>query len=206
MNIQKIDIKKLKPAEYNPRKDLQEDDDEYKKIKRSIKEFGYVEPIIVNDDMTVIGGHQRLKVLKELGYMEAECVIVNLDKTKEKALNLALNKISGEWDNNKLEELLAELKETDIDMDITGFDFDEIDDILQDIEGTKEDDFDVEEALAEIDEPTTKLGDVWQLGRHRLMCGDSTKQKDVSILMNNSIADLILTDPPYNVNYTRKNS
>ena len=96
MNIQLINIEKLKPAEYNPRKDLQPEDEEWRKIQRSIEEFGYIDPIIVNSDMTVIGGHQRLKVLKDLGYTEIECNVVDLDKTREKALNIALNKISGE--------------------------------------------------------------------------------------------------------------
>lgn len=142
-----------------------------------------------------------MKVLEELGYVEVECNIVDIDKTKEKALNIALNKITGEWDNTKLEELLEELKETDIDMDITGFSFDEIDDILKDVIGSKEDDFNLEEALDEIEEPTTKVGDVWILGKHRLLCGDSTRNEDVMCLMNNQKADMILTDPPYNVDY-----
>lgn len=156
MNIQKLKIESLKPAEYNPRKDLKPEDEEYQKIVRSIKEFGYVDPIIVNKDLTVIGGHQRLKVLKEQGYSEIECNVVDLDKDKEKALNLALNKISGEWDNDKLEQLLAELRDTDINMDITGFSNDEIDNILKDVIGSQEDDFDLEEALEEIEEPITK--------------------------------------------------
>lgn len=206
MNIQKININDLIPATYNPRKDLHPDDEEYQKIKKSLTEFGCVEPIIVNSDMTVIGGHQRLKVLKELGYEEVECVILDLDKNKEKALNIALNKITGEWDNTKLEELLAELNETDIDMNTTGFSFDEIDDILKDSIGSKEDDFDVEQALNEIEEPVCKPGDVWILGRHRLMCGDSTKKEDVLKLMNKKKADMILTDPPYNVDYEGKTS
>lgn len=201
MNIQKINILKLKPSEYNPRKDLKPEDEEYKKIKNSILEFGYVSPIIINSDMTVIGGHQRLKVLKELGYEQIQCIIVNLDKNKEKALNLALNKISGEWDDEKLEQILAELKETDIDMNITGFSNDEIDDILKEVIGSKEDDFDIEEALNEIEEPVTKVGDIWLLGRNRLMCGDSTQKDDVMRLMNGQKADLLLTDPPYNVDY-----
>lgn len=201
MNIQKINILKLKPSEYNPRKDLQPEDEEYIKIKNSILEFGYVAPVIINADMTVIGGHQRLNVLKELGYEEIQCIVVDLDKNKEKALNLALNKISGEWDNDKLEAILAELKETDIDINVTGFSNDEIDDILKDIIGSNEDDFDLEEALDEIEEPTTKVGDVWILGKHRLLCGDSTQQKDVMRLMNNQEADMLLTDPPYNVDY-----
>ena len=201
MNIQKLKIENLKPAEYNPRKDLKPEDEEYQKIVRSINEFGYVDPIIVNKDLTVIGGHQRLKVLKEQGYTEIECNVVDLDKDKEKALNLALNKISGEWDNDKLEQLLAELREADIDMDITGFSNDEIDDILKDAIGSQEDDFDIDDALEEIDEPITKKGDIWILGSHKLMCGDSTKEEDVLKLMNKEEADLIITDPPYNVNY-----
>lgn len=204
MNIQKINIEKLKAAEYNPRKDLKPEDEEYQKIKRSILEFGYVAPIIVNTDMTVIGGHQRLKVLKELGYEEVECNVVDLDKTKEKALNIALNKITGEWDNSKLEELLAELKETDIDMDMTGFTFDEVDNILKDIEGSKEDDFDLDQALNEIEEPTTRPGDIWILGKNRLMCGDSTQKENVLRLMDKQEADMLLTDPPYNVDYEGK--
>ncbi|MEI3355692.1 MAG: site-specific DNA-methyltransferase [Clostridia bacterium] len=197
MNIQILKIENLKPAEYNPRKDLTPEDEEYQKIKNSLTEFGYVAPVIVNADMTVIGGHQRLKVLKELGYTEIECNIVDLDKNKEKALNIALNKITGEWDNGKLEELLAELKEADIDMDMTGFSFDEVDNILKDITGSKEDDFDLDEALNEIEEPVSKPGDIWILGKHRLMCGDSTSKDDIEKLMNNHKSDMVFTDPPY---------
>lgn len=199
MNIQLINIEKLKPAEYNPRKDLQPEDEEWRKIQRSIEEFGYVDPIIVNSDMTVIGGHQRLKVLKDLGYTEIECNVVDLDKTREKALNIALNKISGEWDNQKLEELLAELKSLDFDLDITGFNPDELNEIFNDMLEASEDDFDLDKALEEIEEPITQQGDIWILGRHRLMCGDSTKKEDVDKLMNNKEADMVLTDPPYNV-------
>ncbi len=170
MKIEKIKIEKLKPAEYNPRKDLKQEDEEYQKIKKSITEFGYVAPVIVNSNMTVIGGHQRLKILKELGYTDVECVIVDLDPNKEKALNIALNKISGDWDNDKLEELLSELKQTDIDMDVTGFSFDEVENILKETLDSKEDDFEVEETLNEIEQPVTKLGDIWILGKHRLMC------------------------------------
>jgi len=134
MNIQKIPIQKLKPAEYNPRKKLTPDDPEYQKIKRSIEEFGYVDPIIANSDYTVIGGHQRLEVLQKLGYTEIECNIVELDKTKEKALNIALNKISGEWDYDKLEDVLAELKEADMDLLSTGFNEKEIEKIFKESE------------------------------------------------------------------------
>ena len=134
MNFQMIEIEKLKPANYNPRKDLKPEDEEYQKIKKSILEFGYVEPIIVNANMTVISGHQRLKVLKDLEYKKIECIIVDLDKNKEKALNVALNKITGEWDNQKLEDLLLELKEADFDLLVTGFDEKEIDKMFKESE------------------------------------------------------------------------
>lgn len=201
MDIQKINIQKLKPAKYNPRIDLQPGDKEYQKIKKSIETFGYVEPIIVNKDMTVIGGHQRLKVLKELGYSEVECVVVNLNKNQEKALNIALNKIGGEWDTEKLEELLLELKNSDFDLNVTGFDEDEINDIFSEYDNDiEEDNFDVKEALEEIEEPVSKSGDMFKLGNHILMCGDSTNKEQVARLMNNEEADLLLTDPPYNIN------
>ena len=130
MKIEKIDISLLKIAKYNPRKDLQPEDAEYKKIKRSIEEFGYVDPLIINKDMTVIGGNQRIKVLKELDYKKVDCVLVDLDKIKEKALNIALNKIEGEWDLPKLKDLLQELDIGEIDMDITGFDYTELEKLM----------------------------------------------------------------------------
>lgn len=201
MNIQIIEISKLKRAKYNPRKELKPEDEEYKKLEKSIDEFGHVLPIVVNYDMTVIGGHQNLTVLENKGYKEVACNVLNLNKTQEKALNLALNKISGEWDYEKLEDILEELKEADIDMDITGFGFDEVENILKDVIGSKEDEFDLDETINEIKEPVTKRGDIWILGKHRLMCGDSTTKKNVETLMNNQLADLILTDPPYNVDY-----
>jgi ParB-like chromosome segregation protein Spo0J len=109
MNIQKISVEKLNPAVYNPRKDLKPGDKEYEKLKRSIEEFGYVEPVIWNQKTgNVVGGHQRLKVLLDLGQTEIDCVVVDLDLQREKALNLALNKIQGEWDENKLAELMAD--------------------------------------------------------------------------------------------------
>jgi len=204
MNIQKIKIDKLIPATYNPRKDLKPNDPEYIKIKNSIENFGFVSPLIINKDMTVIGGHQRLKVLKELGFTELECIVVDLDKTNEKALNIALNKIQGDWDEEKLEELLQELKLQNFDTNLTGFDFDEVDEMLKDISGSKEDDFDIDSAYEEIEEPITKPGDVWILGNHRLMCGNSTQKEDVMHLMNKQKADMLLTDPPYNVDYVGK--
>lgn len=102
-------IKDLIPAYYNPRKDLKPGDEEYEKIRSSIEGFGYVDPIIINRDGTIIGGHQRWKIMRDLGYDEIDCVVVDLDKDREKALNLALNKISGKWDEMMLDELLRDL-------------------------------------------------------------------------------------------------
>lgn len=131
MNIQKISVEKLNPAAYNPRKDLKPGDKEYEKLKRSIEEFGYVEPVIWNQKTgNVVGGHQRLKVLLDLGQTEIDCVVVDLDPQREKALNLALNKIQGEWDENKLAELMAELDAGAFDVSLTGFDASEIDELL----------------------------------------------------------------------------
>jgi len=203
MEIQKINIQKLKPASYNPRKDLQPEDEEYKRIKNSILEFGCVMPLVVNKDLTIIGGHQRLKILKDLGYTEIECVVVDYNKNKEKGCNIALNNsnISGEWDDSKLVELLDELrKEDDFNVEVTGYTLEEVNDIFSEYdEDVSEDNFNIQQALEEIEEPTSKLGDVYQLGKHRLMCGDSTSKTDVLKLMNNELADLLLTDPPYNI-------
>jgi len=122
MEIKTVKTIELKPAKYNPRKDLKQGDPEYEQLKRSIQEFGYVEPIVINKDRTVIGGHQRLKVLMDLGESSVQVVVVDLDKTAEKALNVALNKIKGDWDMEQLAIVLEELKEEDFDISLTGFD------------------------------------------------------------------------------------
>ena len=123
-------IGELKPAEYNPRKRLQPGDEEYERLKRSIEAFGYVDPIIINADGTVIGGHQRLFVLQDLGYAEADVAVVDLSKADEKALNVALNKISGEWDDEKLAALFADLNMDEYDLSMTGYGQDEISEIM----------------------------------------------------------------------------
>lgn len=202
MLIEKKSVSELLPAEYNPRKDLKPGDKEYEKLKRSITEFGYVEPVIWNKTTgRVVGGHQRLKVLMDMGIKEVECVVVGMSEEKEKALNIALNKISGEWDNDKLALLISDLQGTDFDVSLTGFEAAEIDDLFKaDLkDGIKDDDFDVEE---ELKKPTiTKAGDIWTLGNHRLICGDSTKEETLELLMCGKKANLVVTDPPYNVNY-----
>lgn len=202
MLIEKIQTERLIPADYNPRKDLKPGDPEYEKLKRSLEEFGYVEPVIWNKTTShVVGGHQRLKVLLDMGITEVECVVVEMDAEKEKALNVALNKISGDWDKDKLALLIADLQGADFDVSLTGFDPSEIDDLFKDSlkDGIKDDNFDVD---AELQKPAfTKPGDVWQLGRHRLVCGDSTKADTFTALMDGKLANLVVTDPPYNVNY-----
>ena len=127
MKITKMPLDALTPASYNPRKELKQGDPEYEKLKRSIETFGCVEPIVFNERTgRVVGGHQRLTVLKDLGSKEADCVVVDLDDPNEKALSVALNKISGDWDLLKLKELFSELDSGDYDMSATGFGEDEI--------------------------------------------------------------------------------
>ena len=202
MIFEKKNTADLLPADYNPRKDLKPGDAEYEKLKRSIEQFGYVEPVIWNKTTgRVVGGHQRLKVLMDMGMTEVDCVVVEMDEDKEKALNIALNKISGDWDKDKLALLIADLQGADFDVSLTGFEPAEIDDLFKDTlkDGVKDDDFAVG---AELEKPTmTKPGDIWTLGRHRLICGDSTKAETYDLLMGNTKANLIITDPPYNVNY-----
>ena len=169
LDIQKIAVEKLNPAKYNPRKDLKPGDPEYEKLKKSIETFGYVEPVIWNRRTgSIVGGHQRYKILKEQGAIEVECVVVDMDVSGEKALNIALNKVSGDWDLPKLADLIGELDDGMFDVSLTGFDAAEIDDLFSKVHDKeiKEDNFDVDEALKE---PTmSKQGDVWLLGRHRL--------------------------------------
>ncbi|OFP46974.1 lactate dehydrogenase [Streptococcus sp. HMSC067H01] len=199
MEIKELPLKELKPAAYNPRKKLKKGDKEYEKIKQSLLKFGYVDPIIVNEDLTVIGGHQRLTVLKDLDYETAKCVIVDLPKEDEKALNIALNKITGQWDEALLADLLLDLQESDFNLDLTGFEPPEIDDILSNVHDKElfEDEFDVEE---ELKKPTlSRHGDIWQLGKHRVICGDSTKAETYKQLLDDRKANLVVTDPPYNV-------
>jgi len=135
MDFKKVLISELKPAAYNPRKNLSEKDPEYQRIKKSIETFGYVDPVIVNSDYTVIGGHQRLKVLKEMGEASIDVVVVDLPKEQEKALNVALNKITGDWDMQQLSIVLSELKEADFDISITGFSDEELKKIDADLFG-----------------------------------------------------------------------
>ncbi len=205
MEIRKVSIEKLNPAAYNPRKDLKPGDSEYEKLKRSIEEFGYVEPVVWNKATgNVVGGHQRLKVLRDLGQTEIDCVVVELDEQREKALNLALNRIQGEWDETKLSALMAEFDASTFDVSVTGFDADEVDALLNKFysKDAVQDDFDVDkekEAIEASGETRTKRGDVWLLGNHRLLCGDSTSEADFAMLMEGNHAQMAVTSPPYGV-------
>ncbi len=200
MNIELKKLQELIPADYNPRKDLQPGDSEYEKLKRSISEFGYVEPIIWNKTTgRIVGGHQRAKVLMAQGIQEAEVVVIDFDEDKEKALNVALNKVNGDWDNDKLALLLTDLQASDFDVSLTGFDPAELDDLLATDEEAKDDGFDMQ---AELEKPAFSMpGDTWILGKHRLLCGDSTKAESYDQLLKGKKVQLVLTDPPYNVNY-----
>lgn len=208
MNIQIISIDRINAAAYNPRVDLQPGDLEYEKLRSSIESFGYVEPIVWNERTgNMVGGHQRYKIMvNALGHTELEVSVVDLDEEQERLLNLALNKVSGRWDDEALARLLGELQEAGTDLGLTGFEQEEINELvaaLPDIPDVDppvvEDDFDVTHALLQIEEPETQRGDVWQLGPHLLMCGDATSSEDVARLMDNAKAALVVTDPPYNV-------
>ena len=207
MRFEKWKLNNLKPAEYNPRKTLQPGDPEYQKILCSIQKFGYVDPVIINQDGTIIGGRQRYTVLQDMGYDEVEVVVVDLNKQDEKALNIALNKISGEWDPEKLKELLQELNLGEFDITVTGFDLGDLEKLIEDLEiepAAFEDNFDSDRSYEEIEDPVSRRGDIWILGRHRLMCGDATSAEDLEFLMDGKEAQLVITDPPYNVNYGDK--
>nr|DAY50703.1 MAG TPA: adenine specific DNA methyltransferase [Caudoviricetes sp.] len=209
MQFKKMRITDLKPADYNPRIELKPGMDEYEKLKQSILEFGFVDPPIFNIQTgNLVGGHQRVSVAKDLGlFDEIEVSVVDLPIEKEKALNVALNKISGKWDEEKLTHLLKELGDEVIQL--TGFYENEVADLItsfdyaEDIEKPiVEDDFDIAESANRHAEPNTKYGQLWKLGNHYLLCGDATKSEDVEKLLQNQQADLVVTDPPYNVAVT----
>ena len=194
MHIQEILLEDLREYENNPRNN----DGAVQAVAESIKEFGFKVPIVIDSNNVIVAGHTRLKAARLLGLEKAPCIVAD-DLTPEqvKAYRLADNKTGelAEWDFTALEIELAELSEvSDIDMSDFGFDISEIEE-PQEI---------VEDEVPEVDEgndPTVKLGDVWQLGKHRLLCGDSTDIAAVEMLMNNDLADMVLTDPPYNMGY-----
>jgi DNA modification methylase len=168
----------------------------------SIKEFGFTNPILLAPDNSIIAGHGRLQAVKRLGHEEVPCIIVQgLTKTQIKALIIADNQLAlnAGWDLEKLSVEVEGLKDEDFNIDILGFE----DDFIKDLLNKENEGLTDEDAVPEVKEnPKSKLGDIFILGNHRLMCGDATIQTDVEKLMNKSLADLLHTDPPYNVNYS----
>lgn len=198
MEIKKKSIEDLIPASYNPRKI---DDESLLGLRASIKRFGYVEPIIWNKKSGhVVGGHQRLKALKNEGVEEVDVVCVDLEEIEEKALNVALNNkhIQGDWESELLGSLLSEIK-----IVLPEFEelmLDELEIEIAPLESENEDEKEsLPEDLPEI--PITVKGDLWFLGKHRLLCGDSTIPTDVEKLMDGKKSKLTVTDPPYGVSY-----
>lgn len=202
MEIQKIPAARLNPAAYNPRVDLKPGDKEYEKLKRSINEFGYVEPVIWNRQTgNVVGGHQRLKVLMDLGQTEIDCVVVDLDLAREKALNIALNKIQGDWDEDKLAAIMADFDAEAFDVSLTGFDANEVDALLNRFYSheAEEDDFDAGAEKKKIQDaggPVSQPGNAWQLGDHILICGDPADPAVYARLMGAERAQCAITSPP----------
>lgn len=198
MKVENWDIEKVKPYANNPRKN----DDAVEATANSIKEFGWQQPIVVDKDGVIIVGHTRLKAAQKLGMDNVPVVVANqLTGEQVKAYRLADNKSGelAEWDFGLLDDELTGID--DLDMSEFGFTDAELEASLGDDDAEAQDDeFDEEPP----EKPTSKLGDVYQLGRHRLMCGDSTDVEAVKKLMAGQLADLLITDPPYNVDYSSK--
>ncbi len=195
LTIVMVPITDLNPAPYNPRK---WDQSAVTNLKDSIRRFGFVDPLIVNGAANrknvIIGGHFRFSVAKELGMTEVPVVYIDIPSTeKEKELNLRLNRNTGEWDFEKLQ---------DFDMGIllkAGFDDSDLSKMWNSMLETEDDAFDVEKELAKIKKPKTKQGELFVLGNHRLLCGDSTKKEDVERLVGKKKIDMLYCDPPYNI-------
>lgn len=196
--MQLISIAQLIPYQNNARTHSKE---QINKLRASIREFGFVNPVIIDREYNVIAGHGRLAAAREEGITEVPCVFVDhLTEAQKKAYILADNRMALDagWDEDLLRVELEALEEMGYDLGLTGFDDKELAALFP-AEEAKEDDFDVD---AELQKPTfTKTGDVWTLGRHRLVCGDATDPAVYAVLMDSTKANLVITDPPYNVNY-----
>lgn len=191
--IEQVNISEIKPYPKNAKKHTQ---GQIKQIAKSIKEFGFNQPLVLDKDNTLIVGHGRYLGALELGLKKVPAIkLANLTDEQVKAYRLADNKLNeSQWDQGLVIEELKELNLKGFDISLTGFDAD----LILPVE---EDGFDAEREYAKIGEAKTKLGDMYQLGSHRLLCGDSTKPEDVKRVMDGELADMIFTDPPYNVNY-----
>ncbi|WP_434064288.1 site-specific DNA-methyltransferase [Proteinivorax tanatarense] len=199
-----VDINELAPYAKNARTHSKE---QITKLRSSLREFGFVNPVLIDKDKTIIAGHGRVMAAKEENIKEVPCVLVeHLTEAQKKAYILADNRLALDagWDEEMLAIELENLKELDFNVELTGFDAAEIDDLFSNVHDkeVQEDDFDIDEALEE--EPISQLGDIWILGRHRLVCGDSTQSETYEKLMEGKKANLCVTDPPYSVNYSSK--
>ena len=197
--MQLVPITKLVPYVNNARTHSPE---QINKLRSSLREFGFINPVIIDRDFGVIAGHGRILAAKEEGIAEVPCVFADhLTQAQKKAYILADNRMAMDagWDEELLRVEIEALQAETFDLSLTGFDEKELSDLFKDDADVQEDDFDVD---AELEKPTfSKSGDVWTLGRHRLFCGDSTKADTFAVLMNGRKANLVVTDPPYNVNY-----
>ena len=175
-------------------------------LRSSLREFGFINPVLITSDYTIIAGHGRVEAAKAEGLAEVPCVFVeHLTEAQKRAYILADNRLALDagWDSDLLAIEMAELKDLGFDLELTGFDITEIEKLFADENGdTEDDDFDLDGALEET--PFAKTGDLWHLGRHRLLLGDSTKPEDVARLMDGKKANLVLTDPPYLISYKAK--
>ena len=194
-----VPIGKLVPYVNNARTHSPE---QINKLRSSLREFGFINPVIIDRDFGVIAGHGRILAAKEEGITEVPCVFADhLTEAQKKAYIIADNRMAMDagWDEELLRVEIEALQAEAFDLSLTGFDEKELSDLFKDDADVQEDDFDVD---AELEKPTfSKTGDVWTLGRHRLVCGDSTKAGTFEVLMNGRKANLVVTDPPYNVNY-----
>lgn len=202
VEIKTIPISQIQRAKYNPRKTLKPGDEAYDKLRKAVDTFGLVEPLVWNSRTgTLIGGHQRLSILEERGDTHVEVSVVDLDEREEKALNLALNKHTGEWDFASLADILQELDAGDIDMEIAGFSADELERLMTWTAPTTG--LTNEDAVPEAPtNPVTRPGDLWAMGKHRLLCADATVSADVARLLGDVQPGLMVCDPPFGVNYT----
>ena len=194
-----VSISKLIPYINNARTHSAE---QINKLRSSLREFGFINPVIIDKDYNVIAGHGRIAAAKEEGIKEVPCVLVDyLSEAQKKAYILADNRMAMDagWDEELLRVEIEALQGESFDIGLTGFDDKEIADLFASQGDVEDDDFDVNE---ELQKPiVTKAGDVWVLGEHRLICGDSTKEETYDKLMEGKKANLVITDPPYNVNY-----
>ena len=197
--MQLVDINKLIPYVNNARTHNAQ---QINKLRSSLREFGFINPVIIDRDFNVIAGHGRIMAAKEEGINEVPCVFVDyLTEAQKKAYILADNRMAMDagWDEELLKVEIEALQAEDFDLSLTGFDESELAGFFDTADDAKDDDFDVDAELEK--PPVTKNGDLWLLGNHRLLCGDSTKEESYTLLTNGKKANLVVTDPPYNVNY-----